>query len=52
MKNEPDIVKKLREEEKLGQLNIKSQCSYEQLKIQRKHCMRPLTRQVHSWEMG
>ena len=33
MKNEPDIVKKLREEEKIGQLNIKSQCSYEQLKI-------------------
>lgn len=36
MKNEPDIIKKLREEEKLGQLNTKSQCSFEQLKIPEK----------------
>ena len=33
MKEEPDIVKILKGEEKLGRLNIKSQCSYEQLKI-------------------
>ncbi len=36
MKNESDIIKKLREEEKVGHLNIKSQCSYEQLKIPEK----------------
>ena len=33
MKEEPKIVKILKGEEKLGRLNINSQCSYEQLKI-------------------
>jgi len=32
VKEEPEIVKILKGEEKLGRLNIKSQCSYEQLK--------------------